>query len=317
MRATSPARAEIGVDYNGGVSLLVDSAAYVRKNGADSVQNWPKSVVSCRKVAANFWGNRVSTGYRLGIELLVLACLACFENFFFAFRDRISTWTLVAGYGRCRFPVVFVVKTRKICRFECRKCAKQRQLRAFRDRIQSRVPAAPAWAAWRVSQHCGWAARRTAVLRISSCYRQSPERSSLGAGFGRSVRGRSTWFAAWAWWAGSCVMRRVRVQPGCVRVQPCSIARFGDSCRGRRERICGAVVGSGLWIVDSCQWPVASGRWRGIGGDGVSRSNGGSIGDERTRWHHFPVADTRVGDEHARWYYCLVADTPAGDARAR
>ena len=171
----------------------------------------------------------------------------------------------------------FVAKTRKICRFECRKCAKQRQLHAFRDRIQSRVPAAPTWAAWRVSLQCGWAARRTAVLRISSCYRQSPERSSLGAGFGRSVRSRSTWLAAWAWWAGSCVMRRVRVQPGCVRTRPCSIARFGVSCRGRRDRIsvlrwivdscrlpvagCRLPVASCQWPLASCQVPVASGQW--------------------------------------------------------
>ena len=161
---------------------------------------------------------RASIGYRMRCCDQFRPVLRIFSSLFVT-----GYWhgLSVTGNGCRHFAAVFVVKTRKICRFECRKCAKQRQLRAFRDRIQSRVPAAPAWAAWRVSLHCGWAARRTAVLRISSCHRQSPERSSLGAGLGRSVRSRSTWVAAWAWWAGSCVHAvRVRVQPGCVRTRP-------------------------------------------------------------------------------------------------
>ena len=195
---------------------------------------------------------------------------------------------------RCRF----VVKTRKICRFECRKCAKQRQLRAFRDRIQSRVPAAPAWAAWRVSLHCGWAARRTAGLCISSCYRQSPERSSLGAGFGRSVRSRSTWLAAWAWWAGSCVMRRVRVLPGCVRVQPCSIARFGVSCRGRRDRISAMqwIVDGGQLPVAGCQWPVAGGE-EPVGTVGAGRT-GARLA---TSWGRAGTVASSTDRRHTSW----------------
>ena len=195
--------------------------------------------------------------------------------------------------------------------FECRKCAKQRQLRALRDRIRSRVAAAPAWAAWRVSLRCGWAARRTAVLRISGCYRQTPGRSSLGTGFGRSVQSRSTWFAAWAWWAGICVcIHCVRVQPGSVRARPCSIARFGVSCWERRDRIAAMqwVVNSGQLPAAGSQWPVAGsqlpvarnrwGRWELVEpGIGWRRA-----GDAQERWHYLPVADTPVGDEHARWH---------------
>ena len=58
-------------------------------------------------------------------------------------------------------------------------------------------------------------------------------------------------------WAGSYELQSVWVQTGCVRVQPCSIARFGVSCRERRERIAGQ------------QWPVVSGQWSVVGGRGL------------------------------------------------
>ena len=161
--------------------------------------------------------------------------------------------------SRCRMrsrsvPCRFWTENAQKMSFWCRKYAISCRLHAFRDRIPRRVAAAQAWAAWSVSSRCGWGARRTAGWYIAGWCRQGPERCALGAGFGRVVQSRSTWLAAWAWWAGSCAMRRVRVQPGYVWVRPCSIARFGDSCRGRRERIAGL-----QWSVVSSQWSVASG----------------------------------------------------------
>ena len=154
--------------------------------------------------------------------------------------------------------------------FGCRKCAKWCQLHAFRDRKQNRRSAALAWAGWRVSPCCGWAARRTASVSTLGWYLQGPERYLLGAGFGRSVRSRSTRRAAWAWWAGSCVMRRVWVQPGCDRARPCSIARFRDFCWGRRERICETAVDSGKWIAGRGELP-AVGCLRPVVGSGRNR----------------------------------------------
>lgn len=42
--ATSLTRAEIGDEFSGGFSLLEGKAARVRKSGAGSIQNWPRSV---------------------------------------------------------------------------------------------------------------------------------------------------------------------------------------------------------------------------------------------------------------------------------
>ena len=67
LRVTASTRAEFRVEVNGGTSLLVGEAAHVRRNGADSVQNWPRSVHVCRKVAAKRRKSgidRVSIGYR-------------------------------------------------------------------------------------------------------------------------------------------------------------------------------------------------------------------------------------------------------------
>ena len=194
--------------------------------------------------------------------------------------------------------------------FECRKCAKQRQLRAFRDKIQNRVPAAPAWAAWRVSLRCGWAARRTAVLRISGCYRQTPERISLGTGFGRSVQSRSTWFAAWAWWTGRCV-HAARSGPAWM----CSGSTLQYSTfRSLLLGTAGPVNGSGQWSVVSGRWSVAGERRSNAGpdGDGHARPHRPCLrrrhaGIAHTRWHRFPVADTSAGDAHARWHSCRGA----------
>ena len=151
--------------------------------------------------------------------------------------------------------------------FWCRKRAIRRQFHVFRDRIPRWVAAAQAWAAWRDSHCCGWAARRTAGLRISGWRRLRPGRCALGAGFGRSVQSRSTWSAARERYTGSCAhAARADTAPGWVRVQLCSIARFGVSCRGRRERICGTAVGGARWSVAGGQWPVVSGRWSGTVG---------------------------------------------------
>ena len=188
--------------------------------------------------------------------------------------------------------------------FWCRKRAIRRQFHVFRDRIPRWVAAAQAWAAWRDSHCCGWAARRTAGLRISGWRRLRPGRCALGAGFGRSVQSRSTWSAARERYTGSCAhAARADTAPGWVRVQPCSIARFGVSCRGRRERICGtAVVGArwsvagGQWSVASCQLPVVRYCWNSVGG----------TGDElEPRTHsgiHLPVAGAQAGDAQARWH---------------
>ncbi len=151
--------------------------------------------------------------------------------------------------------------------FWCRKRAIRRQFHVFRDRIPRWVAAAQAWAAWRDSHCCGWAARRTAGLRISGWRRLRPGRCALGAGFGRSIQSRSTWSAARERYTGSCAhAARADTAPGWVRVQPCSIARFGVSCRRRRERICGTAVGGARWSVAGGQWPVVSGRWSGTVG---------------------------------------------------
>ena len=186
---------------------------------------------------------------------------------------------------------------------------------------------ARAWAAWRVSFRSGGVARRSAGVRISGWQPLCLKPCWLGAGFGRSVQSRSTWLAARVWWAGRCVMRRVRVQPGCGRVQPCSIARFGDSCRGRRDGIAGL-----QWSVAGGQWPVVRGRERqwpmraGRARDRLAaRKHGGVVLAARwrrariaqARRHHFPVADTRAGDAPARWHRIAVAGTPAGIAPAR
>ena len=87
---------------------------------------------------------------------------------------------------------------------------------------------------------------------------------------GRVVQNRSTWPAVWAWWVGRCVMRRVRVQPDSVQVQPRSIARLGVSCRGRRDRI------SALqWIVvRNCR-------------NSKSRNSNGGNGDAHAPWHSY------------------------------
>ena len=45
LRVIAVARAEIKVEVDGGVNLLVGEAAHAGKNAADSVRNWPKSVV--------------------------------------------------------------------------------------------------------------------------------------------------------------------------------------------------------------------------------------------------------------------------------
>ena len=73
-------------------------------------------------------------------------------------------------------------------------------------------------------------------------------RSEVRLGQDSDVRfgaGRHGWRRGHGRRAGVC-MQGVRVQPGCVRARPCSIARFGDSCRGRRDRI-----SARQWIVDS------------------------------------------------------------------
>ena len=70
LRVIAVARADIRVEVDGGVSLLVGEAAHAVKYAAESVQNGPKSVVLCRKVAASFW----EIGYRQGIDW-VLNCL--------------------------------------------------------------------------------------------------------------------------------------------------------------------------------------------------------------------------------------------------
>ena len=126
------------------------------------------------------------------------------------------------------------------------------------------------------------------------------------AGIGRSVQSRSTWSAAWGRWVGRWVMRCVRVQPGCLQIQPCSIARFGDSCRGCWDRIVGL------------QWPVVSGRWPGTAGIGARRSDARSVGDAHRLTASSP---RRVGDElEPRTYggiHLPVAAAKAGDAQAR
>ena len=162
--------------------------------------------------------------------------------------------------SRCRMrsrsvPYRFWTENAQKMSFWCRKCAISCRLHAFRDRIPRRMAAAQAWAAWRVLSRRGWGARRTAGWYISEWQRLRPERYALGAGFGRSVQSRSTWRAPWVRWAGSCVLQGVWVQPGWVQIQPCSIARFGDSCRGRRERMAGLQwsVVSGQLSVVSCQ----------------------------------------------------------------
>ena len=57
-------------------------------------------------------------------------------------------------------------------------------------------------------------------------------------------------------------MQGVWDQTDCVQVQPCSIARFGDSCWGRWSEV------SGQWSVASGQLSVASRQLPGTAGSG-------------------------------------------------
>ena len=82
-------------------------------------------------------------------------------------------------------------------------------------------------------------------------------RSDVRWGQGSDVQfgaGRHGWRPGHGGRAYVC-MHCVRAQPGCVWARLCSIARFGNSCRGRRDRI-----STMQWIVASGQWPVVSGQ---------------------------------------------------------
>ncbi len=201
---------------------------------------------------------------------------------------------------RGRFWTESVQKTS----FWCRKRAIRRQFHVFRDRIPRWVAAAQAWAAWRDSHCCGWAARRTAGLRISGWRRLRPGRCALGAGFGLSVQSRSTWSAARERYTGSCAhAARADTAPGWVRVQPCSIARFGVSCRGRRERICGTAVVGGQWPVASGQLPVASCQWSGTVGTRRAEPATQTLGgiESAVRWRRAGTGHTWWPSSPGRW----------------
>ena len=176
-------------------------------------------------------------------------------------------------------PCRFGTESAQKMSYWCRKCAKQRQLSAPCDRISRRVAAAQAWAGWRVSSSCGWAARRTAGWYIACWLRLRPERCALGPGFGRSVRSWSTcsvrsrdlvripaatsvdMFAAWAWWSGICVYA--------LRSGPAWLCLGSTLQYSTFRKLLQGTAGPDFDnAVDSGQWSVASGQWPGTAGTG-------------------------------------------------